>query len=246
MNDSNLLDGVEPSPIPVIIAGATGRFGRLLQEVAAGDPAVRVVGLVSSQHPLVKCAKAGAVVIDFTTPGAAATHAGIAADVGMPMVIATTGLGLAEMAIVRAASATIPILQTPNTSIAITAVTEALRQVATMLGTRYQMAPGTRYQVAIEETHHVAKKDAPSGTALRLQQTIAEAAGIDPKTIPIQSHREGDVVGTHTVTFRGPYDTLTITHAVTDRRLFCEGALAAAKWVAAQRAGLYTMADILR
>lgn len=224
--------------VPIIIAGATGRFGSLLTDVAAADPDVRVVGWVSSESPLVQCAVRGAVVVDFTVPEATAGHAALAAARGMPMVIATTGLAAAHQAAVAAASRAVPIVQTPNTSLAITLLTQWLRGVAPLLA--------AQYRVTLEETHHVRKKDAPSGTALRLRDTMAAAGRVDAAAIPIQSHREGDVVGTHAVTFRGAYDTMTITHTATDRRLFCEGALTAAKWVARQPPGLYTMEDVLK
>lgn len=221
----------------IIIAGATGRFGQLLQTVAQADPTVEIAGLVSSQQPLKACAKPGAVVIEFATPAATVENANVAAASGMPMVIATTGLDVAAMRVVREASKHVPIVQTPNTSVAVTVLAQALRQIAPALG--------AGYRIAMDETHHVHKKDAPSGTALRLRQAIAEALRVPVETIPIEAHREGDVVGTHTILFRGNYDTLTITHKATDRRLFCEGAIAAAKWVATQQPGLYTMEDVL-
>lgn len=223
--------------IEIIIAGATGRFGRLLQDVAKGDPAVRVVGLASLEQPLQDCTRPGAVVIDFTTPEATVAHAQWSAAHGMPMVIATTGLDAAAMRVIREASQRVPIVQTPNTSVAVTALTPLLRRMAATLG--------AGYQVTMEETHHARKKDAPSGTALRLRQAMAEALHVPAATIPIEAHRTGDVIGTHTMTFRGPYDTVTITHEATDRRLFCEGAIAAAKWVVGKPPGLYTMEDVL-
>ncbi|MBI4366635.1 MAG: 4-hydroxy-tetrahydrodipicolinate reductase [Deltaproteobacteria bacterium] len=220
-----------------MIAGATGRFVQLLQEVVKADPFVHIVGLASLEQPLQTCVQTGAVVIDFTAPEAAALHAKLAAENGMPMVIATTGLGEAELAVVHEAAHTVPIVLTPNTSVAVTVLARALRRIAPALG--------AGYRVAMEETHHVHKKDAPSGTALRLRRIIAEALHTPEETIPIEAHREGDVIGTHTITFRGPSDRLTITHEATDRRLFCEGALRAAKGVAAKPAGLYTMENVL-
>lgn len=223
--------------VDIIIAGATGRFGRLLQEVAKGDPALRVVGLASLEQPLKDCSRPGAVVIDFTTPEAAVAHAKLSAEQGMPMVIATTGLDAAALRVIREASQRVPIVQTPNTSVVVTALTQTLRRLAATLG--------AGYQVTMEETHHVRKKDAPSGTALRLREAIAEMLHVPAETIPIAAHRTGDVIGTHSMTFRGPYDTLTITHTATDRRLFCEGALVAAKWVVGKPPGLYSMEDVL-
>ncbi|MBI2345821.1 MAG: 4-hydroxy-tetrahydrodipicolinate reductase [Deltaproteobacteria bacterium] len=224
--------------LPIIIGGATGRFGRLLLEMAKEDPAIKVVGLVSSSAPLTKCARTGAVVIDFTVPSATASHARLSAERGMPMVIATTGLGSAEVAAIRAASEKVPIVQTPNTSLGITLLTQWVREAARRLG--------PQYQVMIEETHHLHKKDAPSGTALKLRNAISEAAGCGEERITVTSRREGDTVGTHAVAFCGPHDTITLIHQASDRRLFCEGALRAAKWVVRHSPGLYTMEDVLQ
>jgi 4-hydroxy-tetrahydrodipicolinate reductase len=104
---------------------------------------------------------------------------------------------------------------------------------------------GRGYSVSISETHHVHKLDAPSGTAITLQEQIAECGRREKEDIPITSHRVGEVPGIHTVVYDSPIDTLTLTHEAHSRAGLAQGAVLAAEWLAQARPGVYTMKDVL-
>jgi 4-hydroxy-tetrahydrodipicolinate reductase len=153
------------------------------------------------------------------------------------MVIGTTGLSDAEKEKVKEVSEKIPIVFSPNMSVAVNVLFKIIEKAAKALG--------EEYSASILEAHHLDKKDAPSGTAKELARIIKEAGGAAGADVPIESVREDEIVGEHTVTFDSPSDTLEITHSAKTRDIFAKGALQAAKWVAKKESGLYTMADVL-
>lgn len=216
--------------LKIIICGATGKYGQKILRLAENSADISVAGLCHRGDPLDKHIIPGAVVIDFSAPEASAHHAQLCAKHGMAAVIATTGLTDAQHDLVREAAKKTAIVATPNTSMGVTMMLDWMQQAAACLG--------TNYSAQMTEVHHTGKKDAPSGTALRL----AKAFG---RKIPIESVREGDVVGVHTVTFTGPFEKITITHEALNQDLFAEGALTAARWVAGKKPGLYDMQDVL-
>jgi len=194
------------------------------------------------------------LVIDFTAPDASVRHALIAGRLGKPLVIGTTGLNDAHMASIREAAKTAPILVTPNASLGVNVLIELVKCAAKSLG--------PEFAIEIFETHHSKKVDAPSGTALALGRAAAEARGTQISTkavfdrhghtgersrdeIGFASLRGGDVVGDHTVFFYGQGERLELTHRATDRALFARGAVQAARWLAAQPPGFYSMKDML-
>ena len=155
-----------------------------------------------------------------------------------PVVCGVTGLDDAQQAAVETAGKSIPVLYASNTSLGIAVLDAALRQVAAGLG--------PDYVVRMDETHHIHKKDAPSGTAVRLAETVASARGIAIADIPVSSERRGEVPGDHRVTFESPDETLVLSHSVTTRDVFAAGALRAAMWLASGRGpGLYSIRDVL-
>ncbi len=179
------------------------------------------------------------VAIDFTTPTAAIENLRALLAAGAKVVVGTTGWQQAlpevtELARKHNAS----LLHGTNFSLGVQAFFRAARELAASL-------PG--YELRIEETHHITKKDAPSGTALTLQQVVEEAAH---SPAPIRSHREGDAPGLHTLTLRSPDETIQLTHEARSRTPFAEGAVRAAEWLEAQdRPGVRVfaeMADLLR
>jgi 4-hydroxy-tetrahydrodipicolinate reductase len=206
---------------------------------------------VASEPP----AKGAADVwIDFSAPAAtmANLQAGVAA--GAAMVIGTTGLSAADKDKIAAAAKTNPIVFTPNFSMGVNVMLKLIADAARLLG------PG--YDIEIVETHHRLKRDAPSGTALRLAEAVADASGRDlaktarydrhgdigPRTdaeIGIQTLRGGDVFGDHTVFFLGQGDRIEITHRASSRDTFAHGAVRAALWLAGKPAGLFDMQDVL-
>ena len=194
------------------------------------------------------------VLIDFTHPGAVEEHLRGAVRFKTGFVLGTTGLSEKTRAQLRRASRKIAILQSPNMSTGVNFLFELVTRAAEVLG--------ERYDIEISETHHRMKKDAPSGTALELARLIAQVKGWDPQkaflfgrqgetgerkkgTIGIHALRGGDVVGEHTISFFGNGEVLEIVHRATSRDAFALGALAAAKFVAGQRSGLYNMRQIL-
>ena len=235
-----LAAAVERSDYPYLAADASQM---------AGLPAsgVRVV----DQRP----AKGAADVwIDFTVPAATIANVKAAAAVGTAMVIGTTGLSAADKAEIAAAAKTIPVVLAPNMSVGVNVMLKLVAEAARMLG--------AAYDIELVETHHRLKRDAPSGTALRLAEAVAEASGRDlaataryerhgdigPRTdaeIGIQTLRGGDVFGDHTVFFLGQGDRIEITHRASSRDTFARGAVRAALWLSGKPAGLFDMRDVL-
>ena len=131
----------------------------------------------------------------------------------------------------------LPFVLAPNTSVGINLLAARIGETAKVLG--------SEFQVTITETHHIHKKDQPSGTALQLARAIAVGLGVGPEKIPIESIREGEVVGIHRVTFESLGETLEFSHQAKSRDTFALGALRAARWIVGKPNGLYSMADVL-
>jgi 4-hydroxy-tetrahydrodipicolinate reductase len=194
------------------------------------------------------------VVVDFTSPEASIRHASIAAAAGVAMVIGSTGFHADGKARILQDAARIPVVLSPNMSVGVNVMFALVAQAARVLG--------DAYDVEIVEMHHGKKKDAPSGTAVRLAEVAAEALGRDasrdvvyarhgmigertPREIGVMTLRGGDVVGEHTVYFAGQGERLEVTHRATSRDQFARGALRAALWVKGRPPGLYDMHDVL-
>ena len=178
--------------------------------------------------------KPNTVIIDFTNPEAALVYLRAAAKKKAPIVIATTGFNLKQLTEIRRLSRHTPTLLSANTSLGVNVLVALLGRAAEMLG--------DDYDVEIIEAHHRFKKDAPSGTAKTLGEILKRELNLD---VLIESIREGDVVGQHTVTFVGPAECLELTHRAGSREIFGSGALRAAKWVIGKSPGLYSMQDVL-
>jgi 4-hydroxy-tetrahydrodipicolinate reductase len=191
------------------------------------------------------------VVIDFSLPRAVAALARAAARARIPIVSGTTGLGDAEKAALDEAARVVPVLWAANMSVGIEVLAQLARTAAKLLG--------DDYDIEIVETHHSAKVDAPSGTALRLLEAVRQskeglatrfgregAAGPrPPKEIGVLAVRGGDVIGDHTIHLLGRGERLELTHRATQRDLFAHGAVRAARWLAGKPAGRYVLADIV-
>jgi 4-hydroxy-tetrahydrodipicolinate reductase len=198
--------------------------------------------------------KSNTVIIDFTNPAASLQFLRSAAKKRTPIVIATTGFDGKQLAEIKRLSRRTPTLLSANTSLGINVLVSLLGQAAKMLG--------DDYDVEIVEAHHRFKKDAPSGTALALGRSIADALGRDlekvginarkgvvgersKKEIALFSVRAGDIVGEHTVIFGGIGERLEFIHRAHSRDTFARGALRAAQWLARREPGLYGMQDVL-
>jgi 4-hydroxy-tetrahydrodipicolinate reductase len=177
------------------------------------------------------------IAVDFSTPEAVPANLPVLARRRINVVIGTTGWSAHESELRRAVDdAGIGVVAAPNFSLGVVLFEALVSAAATMF------APQAEFGAFIHETHHSAKKDAPSGTALLLQRTMTNAGF--PRPIDVSSSRVGFVPGTHVVGFDGPAETITLTHAARDRTAFARGALAAARWVRG-RTGWFTMKDVL-
>jgi len=261
----------------IAIAGAAGRMGMNIIRCAAGLPNLRVCAAVEAAgHPDAgrdagEVAGIGAigvpigtdlraaladvdVLVVFTLNAAVPDCARAAHKARRALVIGTTALSDEERAVVTKCAADIPIVWAPNMSLGMNLLFAVVRRAAGILG--------RDYTVGIEETHHALKKDAPSGTAIRLGEVAAEGLGLDyaraalhvredepaasaAGRIVVRSHREGEVVGDHTVVFETASERLEFTHRAWNRDAFALGALRAAEWVVRKHARLYDMQDVL-
>lgn len=263
--------------IRTIITGAAGRMGKRLVALVRESPRLELAGaLESAGHPAIGrdageeagCGRLdvpirdaldavlseGDVIIDFTAPSATLSNLEHAVRHNKAMVIGTTGFEHADLQKLRTLGTAIPCVFAPNMSVGINVLVNILGTVVKALG--------TEYDIEVVEAHHNKKKDAPSGTALKLAETLAKAAKWDlaevgvysrhgqigerkAREIGIQTVRAGDIVGDHTVLFGGPGERIEITHRAHTRDTFARGALRAAEWVVSQPPGLYDMSHVL-
>jgi 4-hydroxy-tetrahydrodipicolinate reductase len=263
-----------PSIVRLAIHGAAGRMGRRLIALAAEDPALKVVAAIEQSGHVEIGQDAGSIaglgpigvplaaelvvevdaLIDFSEPQGALEILECCRGRSLPMILATTGLSAEQQERVRAAAQTIPIVWAPSMSLAV----NLAMKLASMAAERLRdYAPGA--DVEIIERHHRFKEDAPSGTALRFGEIIAQRMGQQrhihgrhgrpgrrlPDEIGYHALRTGDNPGEHTIVFGLMGETLELTVKATNRDCYALGALAAAKFVAGKPAGLYTMDDVL-
>lgn len=174
-------------------------------------------------------------VIDFTIPEASMENLEYILKYKKPLVLATTGFKEEEIRKINEASKIVPIVFSPNMSIGVNLLFDIAGEVAKKLG--------IAYDIEIVEAHHKAKKDAPSGTAKKLGQVIANAVN---RNITIHAIRAGDIIGDHTIIYAGNGERIEIKHQAHSRDVFAIGALKAAKWIVKRSAGLYSMQDVLK
>ncbi len=178
------------------------------------------------------------VVIDFSLPEGTEQVLDAVVSYGKPLVCGVSGLNDAQMAALENVARKVPVLYDRNMSLGVAVLERVLRDAAAALG------PG--FDVEISETHHVHKKDAPSGTALKLGEAVAEVReDLDTSEISYQVERRAEVPGEHEVVLRSPTEELRLAHSVTTRQVFADGALRAARWLVKRDAGLYAMGDVL-
>ena len=222
--------------IKICVSGSSGKMGSRIVELAKEDTDLHVCGCfdVVEENPE-QFVENTDCLIEFTTPQATMEHLELCEKHKKAMVIGTTGLSDADRAKIEAASSKIPIVFSPNMSIGVNLLFKMVSDAAKVLG--------PEYSVEIVEAHHVQKKDAPSGTAKEMARIIKDIKG--EREIPIESVREGETVGEHTVTFESNVDLIEITHSAKTRDIFVKGALQAAKFIATKKSGLFTMKDVL-
>lgn len=262
--------------LKIAIAGASGRMGRaLIDAVTAAPDATLVAALDRPESALIgqeagqmlglntgvkissevaTGVKGATTFIDFTQPEGTLEHLTLCRAAGVAMVIGTTGFDAAGKAAIEAAAKDIPIVFAPNMSVGVNLVFKLLDMAARVLN--------EGFDIEIIEAHHRHKVDAPSGTALRMGEVIAQALGRDlsqcavygregvtgerdSSTIGFATVRGGDIVGDHTALFAGTGDRVEITHKSSSRMTYALGSLRAARFLATHRNGLFDMQDVL-
>lgn len=260
--------------IRIAVAGAAGRMGRAVIEAAAAAADVKLSAAIEDSRSTAIGADAGMLVgsgslgvaigtdlgasefdvlIDFTRPEPTLAHLAYCVRTRKKIVIGTTGFDAAGRERVDEAARQIGVVLAPNMSIGVNLCLKLLDLSARVLG------PG--FDVEIIEAHHRHKVDAPSGTAKRMGEVIAQVRGssLEAQTLPADRNgarpagrigfavvRAGEIVGDHTALFAGPGERLEITHRAESRRTFADGALRAARWLTAKNEpGLYDMQDVL-
>jgi 4-hydroxy-tetrahydrodipicolinate reductase len=227
-------------PIRISLIAPDGRMGRAIAAAVSDDSSFAI----DQDH--------GDVIVDFSAPAALQSRIDRAVSAGVPILIGTTGLDdLADQSIAVAAKE-IPILRAANTSLGVALLAELVERAAGVLG--------PEWDVEIAETHHRMKADAPSGTALALGEAAAAGRGSPLNSergrdgtglkrgagaIGFASLRGGTVAGDHDVHFLGPEERLTLSHHAENRMIFARGALAGARFLVGQQAGLYSMRDVI-
>ena len=267
----------QQKPHRVAIAGASGRMGRMLVEAVRGaDDCVLAGALDVASSPALGTDAAGflghasgvaitadlraglanaQVLIDFTRPEGTLAHLAVCRELGVSLVVGTTGFSEAQKAQIAAAARDIAIVMAPNMSVGVNVTLKLLEMAAKALA--------TGYDIEIIEAHHRHKIDAPSGTALKMGEVIAGALGRDlkdcavyaregvtgerdPSSIGFASIRGGDIVGDHTVLFAGTGERIEISHKSSSRAGYAQGSLRAVRFLAGRPPGLYDMADVLQ
>ena len=231
--------------IRLAVAGEQGRMASVLLQLINAAPDLALTGTVTRGDGIPEKTQ---VLIDFTEAENSCTLAAVCAARGIAHIIGTTGFSAAQIQAIDAAAAKTVIVRSGNMSLGVNLLLSLVAQAAKILP--------PEFDIEILETHHRAKKDAPSGTALMLGEAAAKARGETHTEssdrngergtgIGYASLRGGSVVGEHDVIFAGPSERLVLSHKADDRAVFARGALAAAKWAVQQKPGLYTMQDVL-
>lgn len=177
------------------------------------------------------------VVIDFSSDDGARRAAQLADRLGAALLVGTTALSPETLDLLEKTSQNVAVMIAANTSLGVAVLNHLAAEAARLLG--------SEYQIDIIESHHVMKKDAPSGTALRIAQAIRDSTGIDLPADRMHCIRAGDIIGEHTIHFAGPGERIQLSHSATNRDLFARGALRAAAWLHTQKPGLYTIEQSL-
>jgi 4-hydroxy-tetrahydrodipicolinate reductase len=260
----------------IAIAGATGRMGKMLIEAVLNCSDAELVGALEHDScPLLgedagaflgkktgvvitsdiaKALSSAEFLIDFTRPEGTMAHLAVAQKTGSKMIIGTTGLSPEQIDALKKASANLAIVFAPNMSVGVNATFKLLEIAAKMLS--------EGYDIEIIEAHHRHKVDAPSGTALRMGEVIADALGEKLDDVAVYAReghtgerkagsigfatiRGGDIVGDHTVLFAGEGERIEISHKSSSRQSYAQGSLRAARFLQGRNSGLYDMQDVL-
>ena len=249
--------------IKAILNGCGGRMGKMIMSVANADPDINIVAGVDKVNvqnmslpvfgDISHCSIPADVVIDFSLPEATDALIDHCVEKKLPLVLCTTGLSEAQIGKVKKASESIAVLRSANMSIGINLLMKVLKDTAGKLA-----AAG--FDIEIVEKHHNKKKDAPSGTAIALADSMLSVLPEDYSTVYDRSERNearpaheigvsavrgGTIPGDHDVIFAGEDEVITFSHRAYSRAIFAKGAIAAAKFLAGRAPGMYSMSDVL-
>ena len=242
------------NPLKLLVNGSRGRMGQAIVALARDDAAVTVAAQVDAGDNFLAGLALCDAVIDFSHHSLSHTIAQACANTGKTLVLGTTGQTDGQIATIRDAARSVPIVFAPNFSVGVNTLFWLTRKAAEILGPEFDLE--------VVEMHHRLKKDAPSGTAKRLAEILAEVRHLQyntdvrhgrvgivgertPVEIGMHAIRGGDVVGDHTVIYAAAGERVELTHKASSREILARGAVRAAKWGAAQAAGLYDMQDVL-
>ena len=225
---------MKSSPVRVLLVGAAGRMGQTVLDLAQSDPEIEISAQCDLGDSIEPAMKNCDVAIDFSQADSIDQICRAASQHRKSLVIGTTGHSRQQRKTIEETAHSLPIVLASNFSVGVNVLLWLTQKAAELLG--------SDFNPEIVEMHHKMKKDAPSGTAKTLAEILKAARNSD---IPVESIREGDVVGEHTIIFNGPGESLELTHRAANRGIFAGGALRAAKWIINKPAGLYTMQDVL-
>ena len=221
-------------PVHVLLIGAAGRMGKSVLDLAQSDPEIEIAAQCDLGDSIEPAMTNCDVAIDFSQADSIDEICRAALKYGKPLVVGTTGHSQPQRKTIEETAHSVPIVLASNFSVGVNVLFWLTQKAAELLG--------SDFNPEIVETHHKKKKDAPSGTAKTLADILK---AVQDSEIPIQSIREGDVVGEHTVIFSGPGESLELTHRAANRGIFVGGALRAAKWIINKPPGLYSMQNVL-
>ena len=249
--------------IKIILNGCNGRMGQVISAMAAEDPEMEIAAGVDmfdegkNPYPvfsdITQCDVSADVIIDFSSPQAFDALMDYCIEKELPVVVCTTGLSDDQLSRLEEASRQVAVLKSANMSLGINLLIKLLKEAASVL------APAG-FDVEIVEKHHNRKKDAPSGTAIALADSINEALGGEhdyvydrsgryearsPREIGISAVRGGTIVGEHEVIFAGTDEVIEFKHTAYSRAIFAKGALQAARFLAGKAPGYYGMEDVI-
>ncbi len=230
----------ESTSYRLIVHGGIGRMGARVCALAREDDRFKLVAVLDrdeahsiGENTVDECD----VIVDFSSPKGAELAARLAISHGAALVIGTTGLSSQSLDVLRDAARSTAVMIAPNTSLGVAALNHLAVEAARLLG--------SAFDVDVIETHHTQKRDAPSGTALRLIDVLGEKTGMELGPDRVHCIRAGDVVGDHAIRFAGVGQRLEISHSVTSRDVFAAGALHAAAWLCGRGPGSYTIEQAL-
>jgi len=225
---------MKESSVRVLLIGAAGRMGQTVLNLAQNDPKIEITAQCDLGDSIEPAMKNCDVAIDFSQADSIEEICRAALQHGKSLVIGTTGHSQQQRKTIEETAHSVPIILASNFSVGVNVLLWLTQKAAELLG--------ADFNPEITETHHKMKKDAPSGTAKTLAEILK---AVRNNEIPIQSIRQGDVVGEHTIIFNGPGESLELGHRAANRGIFAGGALRAAKWIVGKPPGLYSMQDVL-